>query len=40
MINYTCNLKGTAPIWVDGCYVVKSPITESDRSGDPTTIKV
>ena len=26
-------------IWVDGCCVIRSPIAESDRSGDPITIK-
>ena len=36
---YTCNLKGTVPIWVDGCCVMKSLIAESDRSGNPITIK-
>ena len=37
--NYTRNSKGIVPIWVDGCCVMKSPIAESDRSGDPITIK-
>ena len=26
-------------IWVDGCFVMNSPIAESDRSSDPITIK-
>ena len=37
--NYTCNPKGTVPLWVDGCCVMKPPIVESDGSGDPITIK-
>ena len=37
--NYTRNPKSTVPIWVDGCCVMKSPIAESDRRGDSTTIK-
>ena len=37
--NYTRNPKGTVPICVDGCCVMKSPIAESDRSGAPITIK-
>ena len=31
--------EGTGLIWVDGCCVIRSPIAESDRSGDPITIK-
>ena len=30
----------TMPIWVNGCCVMKSPVAESDRSGDTITIKV
>ena len=37
-INYTRNPKSTVPISIDGCCVMKSPIAESDRSGDPITI--
>ena len=38
--NYTRNPKGTVPIWVDGCCIMKSVIAESGRNGNPTTIKV
>ena len=37
--NYTRNPKCTMPIYVDGCCIMTSPIVESDRIGNPITVK-
>ena len=37
--NYTCNPKGTVLMREEGCCIMKSPITKSDRNGDLITIK-